>query len=100
MQYEINTTNGKIDWNATGIERKLQNVSNLINTWRYEVGYDRTKGINPEIIDKPAMEAIPLHTAEIYRIVETHEPGVKLVSVNTTDVDEEGNINLKVVVEI
>lgn len=100
MQYEINTVNNNINWNATGIERKLQNISNLINTWRYEVGYDRTKGLNPEILDKPALDSIPLYTAEIYRIVETYEPGVKLISVNPTTVDEFGNINFKVVVEI
>lgn len=100
MQYEINTSSTKMNWNANGIERKLQNIGNLINTWRYEVGYDRTKGLNPEILDKPALDSIPLYTAEIYRIVETYEPNVKLISVNPTTIDEFGNINFKVVVEI
>jgi len=100
MEYVINTSNSVINWNAKGIERKLQNISNLINTWRYEVAYDRTKGLDPEILDKSALDAIPMYTAEIYRIIETYEPDVQLVSVNATNVDGYGNINFEVVVEI
>lgn len=100
MQYTINTSNPQIDWNATGSERTLQNITNLINTWRYEVAYDRTKGLNPEILDKPAYDSIPLFTAEIYRIIETYEPGVRLISVNVVNIDAFGHINFEVVVDI
>ncbi len=100
MQYVINTNNVNIDWNSTGAERKLQNIANLINTFRYEVAYDRTKGLNPEILDKPALDSIPLYTAEIYRIIETYEPGVRLTRVTPTNIDAYGQINFEVVVEI
>lgn len=100
MQYVIDTNNVSIDWNAMGIERKLQNITNLINTWRYEVAYDRTKGLNPEILDKPALDSAPLYIAEIYRVIETYEPGVRVISVNLIDVDSYGHMNFKVVVDI
>ncbi len=101
MKYEINTSEvGIINWNASGAERKLQNICNLINTWRYEVAYDRTKGITPEVLDKPALDAIPLYTAEIFRLIETYEPDVVPVSGGPIKMDEQGKINLKVVVEI
>lgn len=100
MQYELNSSEAMLNWNAAGIERKLQNISNLIHTWRYEIAYDRTKGLDPNILDKPALDSIPLYSSEIYRLIETYEPDVNVVSVTATKIDSNGNINFKVVVEI
>lgn len=100
MLYEIDTSKQiQLNWKAKGNERILQNVINLISTWRYEVGYDRTKGLDPTILDKPMDEAIAMYTAEIYRLVETYEPYAKVISVTPTGIFN-GDIQFKVVVEI
>lgn len=93
-------TSADLNWQATGDERIIQNVLNLIRTFRYEVGYDRTRGINPAILDKPLQEQITLYTAEIYRVVDLYEPRATVNSVEYTGVDEEGNLDFKVAIEI
>lgn len=101
MQYEINTSQmGKLNWNAKGDRRILQNIYNLITTWRYEVAYDRTKGLDPSILYLPKDDAVALYTAEVYRLIETYQPNVQVVSVDFIGIDQEGNMDFKVVVEI
>jgi len=89
-----------LDWTATGNARKIQNVLNLISTWRYEVGYDRTKGLDPTILDRPALEAKAMYTAEIYRLIQTYATDVTLKNVNVSAISSEGDIEAKVVIEI
>jgi phage baseplate assembly protein W len=101
MIYEIDTSERlDLNWAAKGDQRVLQNIRNLMSTWRYEVAYDRTKGLDPAILDKPLEDAVVLYTAEIYRLIETYEPSALVRSVTFAGVDSEGNITLKVVIEI
>lgn len=94
-------TSGKnnLNWGATGLERKAQNVLNLINTWRYEVAYNRTLGINPDVLDKPAPLAAALYTAEVQRIIQDNEPGIKIKSIDINGISSDGNIDAVVVIE-
>ena len=58
MRYTIETLQGNaLDWNAKGDKRILQNIRNLLTTWRYEVAYDRTKGLDPSILYLPKEDA-------------------------------------------
>ncbi len=100
MICEVFSNDSNINWTAKGVERILQNVKNLMNTWRYEIAYDRTLGIDPAILDMPQDKAIARYTAEIYRLVNTNEPRANVKSVTYTGSDGEGNMNFKVVVEI
>lgn len=101
MQYEIDTSKARsLNWAAKDEERILQNVINLISTWRYEVGYDRTKGVDPTILDQPPDIAIAMYTAEIYRLVEDYEPNAKVTNVIPIGINDEGHIDFKVVIEI
>lgn len=90
----------KLDWTAKGVQRILQNVRNLISTWKYEVAYSRIKGIDPSIIDRPADVAAALYVAEVYQVVGDYEPRAALQDVQFTGVDEEGNMQFRVVIEI
>lgn len=100
MRYIIETLqNSNLNWNAKGDERILQNISNLLNTWRYEVAYDRTKGLDPAILDLPQADAIALYVSEIYRLIETYQPSVKVVSVEYIGSTEQFNLQFKVVIE-
>jgi len=101
MQYTINTLEPvKLDFSAKGDERVLQNIRNLINTFRYEIAYNRTIGIDPNIFDKPADIAAALYTAEIYRIIADYEPRAEVKAVNFIGLDDDGNMSFEVVVDI
>lgn len=101
MVYEIDTSKPiQLNWAATGAERIVQNVYNLINTWRYEIAYNRIKGIDPSLLDKPADVAAALYTAEVYRVVSEYEPRATVKEVTYLGVDDEGRMQFKVVVDI
>ena len=100
MEYVIDTASDSLNWNASGDERIIQNVLNIIRTHRYEVAYDRTRGINPTVLDKPLETAVMLYTAEIYRVVELYEPRAAVGKVEFTGVDTDGNMQFRVVLDI
>lgn len=56
-------------------------VQNLLKTIRGEVPYERIKGIDRTLIDKPSETAGPELAADVEFVVETYEPRVKLSSV-------------------
>ena len=100
LEVTMETNKGiKLDWNANGINNIVQNVHNLINTFRYEVAYDRTKGIDPSILDKPATQAKALYISEIYRMINTYEPRAKVKQVDFVELND-GNMQFKVVIEV
>lgn len=101
MEYVIDTLNpSALNWRASGNERIIRNVLNLIRTFRYDVGYDRTRGIDPSVVDKPLEEAAMVYISEIYRVVELYEPRVTVKEVRFTGADTEGNMQFRVVIEI
>lgn len=66
-------SNQKINWNAKGNERILQNVVNILNTYRYEIAYDRTFGRDPNTIDKPIVKTRDVLIAETYDLIQDYE---------------------------
>lgn len=56
-------------------------VQNLLKTIRGEVPYERIKGIDRTLIDKPSETAATDLAAEVEFVVETYEPRVKLTDV-------------------
>lgn len=90
----------QINWGARGTERIIQNAFNLLNTWRNEVAYDRTMGIDTSVLDKPLEAAASIYISEAYRVLETHEPRVIVQEVKFSSVDNEGNMHFKVVIEV
>lgn len=101
MTYEIDTSKPTpLNWRAKGADRILQNVLNLISTWRYEIAYNRTQGIDPSLLDRPPDTAAALYIAEIYRVVSEYEPRATVQEVTYLGVDKEGHMQFKVVVEI
>ena len=100
MLVTINNKNFILDWNVSGINRIAQNVFNLITTWKYEVAYDRTLGLNGSFIDKPLPIAVAQATAQIYDIVAEREPRATIKSIDFKTIDDTGNLELEVVVDI
>ncbi|RII32857.1 hypothetical protein D2A34_21930 [Clostridium chromiireducens] len=101
MEYIIDTSNGvNLNWSAKGKDRIAQNVLNLISTFKYEVAYNREKGISPAILDKPVNIMQAAYIAEVYRVVQKDEPRAVVKSVSLLGVDEEGDAKFKVVIDI
>lgn len=97
-QYTI-YSNQELNWNAKGQERILQNVINILNTYRYEVAFDRVFGRNTENIDRPSNEVIQNLIAETYELIEQYEPRAKIAEVSIY-MNEEGEPVTKVVLDV
>lgn len=67
---------------ASGNGEPIQCVANLLRITRGECPYDRIKGIDPTLIDKPTEIVAPLIQAEAKWLIETYEPRV-----NVDDID-------------
>lgn len=100
MQIIIESTQSIINWSAKGVDRIVQNISNLLNTFKYEVAYDRTLGMTGNYIDKPKDVAIALAAAEIHELIAQREPRAKIIDVLYTGLDKNENMQFKVVIEV
>ena len=68
-------------------------VSNLLRIWRGEVPYERVKGLDPTLIDKPTSTVIPEAREDVRWLIETYEPRALLESVSVVqDSSVEGNL--------
>lgn len=56
-------------------------VSNLLRLIRGEVPYERLKGLDPKLIDKPSTRAGADLKADAQWLIENYEPRVKLSSI-------------------
>lgn len=69
---------------AKGNGSPEQCVENLLLIVRGEVPYERLKGIDATLTDKPSEEAAPLLEADAEWLMENYEPRARLNSVNLT----------------
>lgn len=67
---------------SNGNGNPMQCVSNLVRIVRGECVYDRVKGVDPTLIDKPGNIANPLLKEDIRWLIRTYEPRVNLDSVD------------------
>ena len=101
MKIVINTSDKvNINWGAKGADEIAQNVLTLINTFTYEVAYDRTIGINAQFQDMPLQEAVANITAQIYELIEQREPRATVKEVNFIGQSEDGNLAFEVVIDV
>ncbi|NFG24851.1 UNVERIFIED_ORG: hypothetical protein B2H98_08915 [Clostridium botulinum] len=103
MIYEVYSNQSYINWNAKGDGRILQNVSNILNTLKYELPYDRLMGRNPDNLDKPLNKIRNKLIEETYDLINTYETraNVKEVDIIYEKNDDGDNIpTIKVVIEI
>lgn len=75
----------------------VQCVRNLLQITRGECAYDRIKGMDPTLIDKPSNIAIPLAEVEARWLIKTYEPRVDVSSIDMRKLlAEEGNFAINV----
>lgn len=87
-----------LNWNAKGTERKVQNVLNILRTYKGEVAYNRSLGISSEIIDKPIDEARAILAEDLATNIEQNVTGVRLVSLAVEEAD--GDIVIRATIEV
>ena len=57
-------------------------VKNLLRITRGEVPYERLKGLDPRMIDKPTVTVQPLIQQDARWLIETYEPRAEIDSIN------------------
>ena len=103
MVVTINTTenNNTLSWGRTkGKDRIIQNVQNILNTYKYEVAYNRNLGISPDIIDKDVQTMKNIIMEDLFDNIKQYEPRAKLLSVNIDDISMDGHIKAVIKIEI
>jgi len=72
-------------------------VQNLLLINRGEVPYERIKGMDTKIIDKPSFNAFPLYKNDVNRQLNIFEPRINLNNVDFKNYDEiQGYFNLNI----
>ena len=75
-------------------------VHNLLRIIRGEVPYERVKGVNPRLIDKPVVTAEPEIRQDAEWLIETYEPRATINGISVSMDDAVGggfDINAEVV---
>ena len=90
----INTSQDlTLDWSAKGTARKVQNVLNILRTYKGEVAYNRSFGISSEIIDKPIEEIRAIIAEDLTTNIEQYVTGVRLISLTVEAAGEDIEIS-------
>lgn len=97
MKYTIDSDLQSINWNATGNDKIVQNVCNILNLIKNEVPYARDKGRDLSNIDSTSNFSRYKLIEETYDLVEKYEPRAKVEDVI---VDFKSNPLIKVVISI
>ncbi len=101
MLITIDTLNKTdLNWFSKGKSRIIQNISNLLSTYKYEIAYDRTLGLTRAFVDMPLQSAIAAATTEIIDLISAREPRATIKKVIYIDSDINGNMHFKVVIDI
>lgn len=101
MIVTIDTANETaLNWSAKGTERKVQNVLNILRTYKGEVAYNRSFGVSADIIDKPIDEMRAILSEDLFSAIEANVSGVRLVSIDIRVSQNKDDIEIKVDIEV
>ncbi len=82
---------------ANGNGLPMQCVANLVRIVRGECVYDRIKGIDSTLIDKPEPIAKPLLITDVRWLIKTYEPRVNVNEIDLIGLlAREGNFRLNI----
>lgn len=65
-------------------------ANNLLQCFRGEVPFERVKGLNPRMIDRPISEAVPEIQQDAEWLLETYEPRVTVKGITVAPSDGPG----------
>lgn len=72
---------------ATGNGTPQVCVNNLLRLFRGEVPYDRTKGLDPRIVDSPVLAAGAQLRQDADWLVDTYEPRAEIKTITVSQSD-------------
>lgn len=100
MKHTVSTADTNIEWGLTGEDRIVQNVLNLIRTKKFEVPFSREMGIDPEYIDSNISYAYNGLVNDIIDLVEEYESRATVTNVVIDGYDDNGNLIIKLDLEV
>lgn len=95
-----NSVSTGLNWCARGKERIVQNVVNILNTYKYEVAYMRGFGMSPDALDKDVETMKSIITEDLLDNIKEYEPRATLKSVNVKEITADGGVIAVVQIEI
>lgn len=93
-------SNYEINIEATGAELILQNISNILRTYKGENALNRDIGINPSILDSSIAKAKAMLIDDVVEQITLNEDRVEVVSVEFEGDPLSGSLYPKVEVRI
>lgn len=100
MIYTISNKSNQLEWGLEGDDRIVQNVLNIIRTKKFEVPFMHNLGVDPEIIEHKLPYIESSIVDDLRETIEEFEPRAKLIDVKILKLDENGNIDFNVKVEV
>lgn len=94
------STNTSINWQAKGYEKIADNVANILKTRISEVPYLRDMGISSEYIDMPITEIKGALISDAIEAITIYEPRAAVKEIDVEEASVEGDIIIKVVIEV
>lgn len=100
MTVRVYSNDTTIDWKATGEDRIVQNVKNILRTRQFEVPFLRDMGINPDFISASMNEMKSEFEAHVIDVIRANEERANVISVKIESFDENGNYIIAVDLEV
>lgn len=100
MVVTIYSNDKALNWGATGEERIVQNVLNILRTRHYEVPFMRGLGVNADFIDSEHNKVKSELVAHVTEVINTYEPRATVLDVSILSVDENGDYVYSVELEV
>lgn len=101
MKVTIDTSKPlQLSWGGNGTDRIVRNVVNLLRTFRYEVPFMLTCGLDPDVMSRPLDEAAALIVNQALDFVGRYEQRAKLKALRLMGVEEDGMMVFEAVIEI
>ncbi len=85
---------------ARGTDRIIQNIKNIVNTYKSEVAYMRGFGMSPEAIDTDVDTMTSIITEDLLDNIKEYEPRAKLIAVDVKEITADGGVVAVVQIEI
>ena len=100
MIITIYSNDESLDWGAAGTERIVQNVKNILRTKAFEVPFMRDFGVNPDFIDSTTRSIKSEFINHVINVIEANEPKAKVLDVQLTSFDDNGEYIISVSLEV
>lgn len=85
---------------AKGTDRIIQNIKNIVNTYKYEVAYMRGFGMSPDAIDKDVETMRGIITEDLLDNINEYEPRATLKSITLKEISNDGGVVAVIEIEI